>query len=433
MTFNPDPDPEPPTPDATPAPTPASRQPTWEPTMPRDLSRPPAPPTPARPIPAPPAPGPAPGPPLTPPPGPAPRSTPRPDPAARPTLLLTGGSGVLGRALIDELARDHHLLCLRRTRPLGDPRVREIDGDLLAPRLGLTPRAWYELALQVDVVVHSAAATNWHIPPEEIARTNTLGTDTVLDLAARADAPLYLVSTAFVANTPSDEDRERFPGAAAYLDSKARAEQMTRDSGVPGAIVRPSVVMGDSVTGRIAGQQGLTKTIGAMVLGQVPVLPGAPEARIDMVPQDYVSRAIGGLVRAGAGSGEYWLTAGREAVELREIADICADFAVRIGLPRPPRPRLIPVEAVHRLLLPMLEGTSLTGSVRQRFRYYAELLLVFQRELPFDSSLGEPPCGARPTRADIRTALVRNLESWSADRPAPRRRPAAQTPTEVAS
>lgn len=401
--------------------------------MPRDLSRPPAPPTPARPIPAPPAPGPVPGPPLTPPPGPAPRSTPRPDPAARPTLLLTGGSGVLGRALIDELARDHHLLCLRRTRPLGDPRVREIDGDLLAPRLGLTPRAWYELALQVDVVVHSAAATNWHIPPEEIARTNTLGTDTVLDLAARADAPLYLVSTAFVANTPSDEDRERFPGAAAYLDSKARAEQMTRDSGVPGAIVRPSVVMGDSVTGRIAGQQGLTKTIGAMVLGQVPVLPGAPEARIDMVPQDYVSRAIGGLVRAGAGSGEYWLTAGREAVELREIADICADFAVRIGLPRPPRPRLIPVEAVHRLLLPMLEGTSLTGSVRQRFRYYAELLLVFQRELPFDSSLGEPPCGARPTRADIRTALVRNLESWSADRPAPRRRPAAQTPTEVAS
>ncbi|GAA4815880.1 SDR family oxidoreductase [Streptomyces ziwulingensis] len=359
----------------------------------------------------------------------------RTGPDGRPTLLLTGGSGVLGRALIDELVPDFDLLCLRRTRPLDDPRVGEIEGDLLAPRFGLSPRQWYELALRVDVVVHSAAQTNWHIPPEEIVRTNTLGTDTVLDLAARADAPLYLVSTAFVANTPSEEDRERFPGAAAYLDSKTRAEQMMRDSGLPGALVRPSVVMGHSATGRIAGQQGLTKTIAAMVMGQVPVLPGAPEARIDMVPQDYVCRAVGDLVRGGVGSGEYWLTAGKEAVELREIADVCGEFAVRLGLPRPPRPRLIPVEAVHRLLLPMLEGTSLPSAVRQRFRYYAELLLVFQSDLPFDSSLGEPDCGTHVTHTDIRAALVRNLESWAEGRPALSRRlhAADRTPTEVAS
>ncbi|HET9380244.1 MAG TPA: SDR family oxidoreductase, partial [Streptomyces sp.] len=189
-----------------------------------------------------------------------------------------------------------------------------------------------------------------------------------------------------------------------------------RESGLPGTIVRPSVVMGHSVTGRIAGQQGLTKTIGSMVLGQVPVLPGAPDARVDMVPQDYVTRAVGELVRGGAGSGEYWLTAGDQAIRLSEIADICAEFAVRRGLPRPSRPRLIPVEAVHRLLLPMLEGTSLPASVRQRFQHYAELLLVFQRELPLDSSLGEPGCGTRPGRADIHTALLRNLESWAEDR-----------------
>ncbi|MGW0818155.1 SDR family oxidoreductase [Streptomyces viridiviolaceus] len=355
----------------------------------------------------------------------------------RPTLLLTGGSGVLGRALIDELAPDFHLLCLRRSRPLDDPRVAEIEGDLLTPRLGLSRQEWYELALRVDVVLHSAAQTNWRTPPEEILRTNVLGTDTMLDLAARADAPLYLVSTAFVANTPTDEDEERFPGAAAYLNSKIRAERMLREAGLPGAIVRPSVVMGDSVSGRIAGQQGLTRTIGSMVLGQVPVLPGAPEARVDMVPQDYVSRAVGDLIRGGVGSGEYWLTAGKEAVALSEIADTCAEFAVRRGLPRPPRPRLIPVEAVHRLLLPMLEGTSLPGSVRRRFEHYAELLLVFQRELPLDSSLGAPHCGTRPTHAEIRAALMRNLESWAEERPGllsrHRVHAAAATATEVAS
>ncbi|MCO6722976.1 ketoreductase, partial [Streptomyces sp. Vc714c-19] len=77
---------------------------------------------------------------------------------------------------------------------------------------------------------------------------------------------------------------------------------------------------------------------------------------------------------------------------------------------------LIPVEAVHRLLLPMLEGTALPASVRRRLEHYAELLLVFQRELPFDTSLGEPDCGTRLTRTDIRAALVRNAESWAEDR-----------------
>ncbi|MFV0137300.1 SDR family oxidoreductase [Streptomyces sp. HMX87] len=353
----------------------------------------------------------------------------------RPTLLLTGGSGVLGRALIDELSADFDLLCLRRNTPLHDPRVRELEGDLLAPRLGLSPLAWHELALTVDVVLHSAAETNWRTQPEHIVCTNIRGADTMLDLAARADAPLYLVSTAFVANTPTEEDHWRFPGAAAYLGSKARAEQMFRDAGVPGAIVRPSVVMGDSGTGRIAGQQGLTRTIGSMLLGQVPVLPGAPEARIDMVPQDCVSRAVGDLIRGGVRSGEYWLTAGKEAIELREFADVCADVAVRHGLPRPQRPRLIPVEAVHRLLLPMLEGTSLPASLRRRLEHYAELLLVFQRELPFDTSLGEPDCGTRVTHADIRAALDRNAERWAEEHSGllARHRAAATAPTEVAS
>ncbi|AWW40836.1 ketoreductase [Streptomyces sp. AS58] len=355
----------------------------------------------------------------------------------RPTLLLTGGSGVLGRALIDELSPDFDLLCLRRNRPLRDPRVRELEGDLLAPRLGLSALAWHELAIAVDVVVHSAAETNWRTPPEHILRTNTRGTETMLDLAARADAPVHLVSTAFVANTPSAEDEERFPGAAAYLVSKAAAEQMVRDADLPGTLVRPSVVMGDSVTGRIAGQQGLTKTIGSMVLGQVPVLPGAPDARVDMIPQDYVTKAIGDLVRGGVCDGEYWLTAGKEALLLREITDVCGEFAVRSGLPRPHRPRLIPVDAVHRLLLPMLEGTSLPESVRRRFQHYAELLLVFQSELPFDSSLGEPHCGTRPTHSDIRAALVRNLESWAAEHPGLLRRhrvrPVTTIPTEAAS
>ncbi|AEW97959.1 MULTISPECIES: SDR family oxidoreductase [Streptomycetaceae] len=345
-------------------------------------------------------------------------ASPHPAPGRRrPTLLLTGGSGVLGRALIDELVRDFDLVCLRHHRPLADPRVREVGADLVAPGLGLTARERYQLATEVDVVLHSAAQTNWRTPPEDIWHTNTQGTAGLLELAARADAPFYYMSTAFVASELGQEDRERFPGAAAYLASKTAAEQMVRDSGQPGAILRPSVVMGDSGTGRIAGQQGLTKALGAIVLGQVPVLPGAPEARVDMVPQDFVARATGDLVRAGVTGGEYWLTAGKEAPLLREVVEVCQEFAVDNGLPKPPSPRLIPVEAVHRLLLPMLEGTALPETMRKRFRYYAELLLVFQRELPFDSSMGVDGIGRRPSHAAIRAALRRNVDSWAEGRP----------------
>ncbi|MBG0854180.1 SDR family oxidoreductase [Streptomyces spinoverrucosus] len=342
----------------------------------------------------------------------------------RPTLLLTGGSGVLGRALIEELAPGFRIVCLRHRTGVADPRVEEVPADLTQPRLGLSPSDLARLTADVDLVVHSAAATNWKAAPEAIWRANLDGTAAVLDLAARAEAPVYHVSTAFVANPLAPEEQRRFPGAAAYLASKTAAEQAVREAAVPTAILRPSVVMGDSRTGRIAGAQGLTRALGAIVKGQVPVLPGAPDARIDMVPQDVVARAVGELLRAGATGGEYWLTAGTQALSQGEVVDVCLEFAEGYG-PRPHPPRLIPLESVHRLLLPLIEGPSFPESLRRRFHTYAELLLVFQRALPFDSSLGAPHCGTTVSRDDLRQALVRNLAAWSAGPGGLRRAPRA--------
>jgi len=350
----------------------------------------------------------------------------------RPTLLLTGAAGVLGQALIDELCDDHDLICLRHRTPLDDPRVREVAADLQAPGMGLSAAQLSDLATEVDVVVHSAAATNWRAAPADIWRTNLDGTRSMLDLAIRADASFFYMSTAFVANPLSAEEQERFPGAAAYLASKTAAEEAVRSAQVPGVILRPSVVMGDSSTGRIARVQGLTRALGGMVKGQVPVLPGSAGTRIDMVPQDLVARAVGDLVRAGVTEGEYWLTAGPEAILQQEVVDVCLKFAERHG-ERPHPPRLIPVEAVHRLLLPLLEGPSFPKSVRRRLQDYAELLLVFQRELPFASDLGTPHCGTAPTRAAIRSALMRNVECWAAGRGGLRRLQTASAPAERAS
>ncbi|WP_369250825.1 SDR family oxidoreductase [Streptomyces sp. R41] len=364
---------------------------------------------------------------------PRPSAPPSPPPVVeRPTVLLTGGAGVLGRALIDELAQDFRIVCLRHRTPVNDRRVREIRADLLEPGLGLTPADFERLAGEVDLVVHSAAATNWKAEPDSIRRANLDGTLAMLDLAARAGARFYHMSTAFVANPLAPEEQERFPGAAAYLASKTAAERVVREAPVPGVILRPSVVMGDSVTGRIAGMQGLTRALGAIVKGQVPVLPGAPEARIDMVPQDVVARAVGDLLRGGVTAGEYWLTAGAQALLQRDVVDTCLEFAERYG-PRPHPPRLIPLESVHRLLLPLIEGPTFPESLRRRFHTYAELLLVFQRALPFESSLGSPHCGSALSKESLRQALVRNLTAWSTGRGGMRAQRRAQQPPQKAS
>ncbi|MDQ0936641.1 SDR family oxidoreductase [Streptomyces turgidiscabies] len=342
-----------------------------------------------------------------------PESRPESRPGTRPTVLLTGGTGVLGRALIDELLPHFRVICLRHRTPVDDPRVREFRADLMEPQLGLPTAEFIRLAAEVEVVLHSAAATNWQWEPDLIRRANLDGTRTMLDLAALADAPFFHMSTAFVANPLASQEQERFPGAAAYLASKTEAEQAVREAPVPGVIMRPSVVMGDSVTGRIAGVQGLTRALGAIVKGQVPVMPGGPDSRIDMVPQDVVARAVGDLIRGGVTGGEYWLTAGSEVLLQTEVIDTCLEFADRYG-PRPYPPRLIPLESVHRLLLPLIEGPTFPESLRRRFHTYAELLLVFQRALPFESSLGTPHCGRPVSKEELRRALVRNLVAWAA-------------------
>lgn len=341
------------------------------------------------------------------------------------TVLLTGGTGVLGRALIEELAPEHRLICLRHRTPLEDLRVTELPADLLAPRLGLSPAGWRELAGKVDLVLHSAAATNWQSDPAEIRRTNVQGTLALQELAEQAAAPFAYVSTAFVASPVSDAERERFPGATTYLDSKREAEEAVRRaaerSGLPSLILRPSVVMGDSTTGRIAGVQGLTRALGAIVTGQVPVLPGTPTSRIDVLPQDVVARAIGDLIRGGAygtdgACAEHWITAGSAALRQCDIVDACLEFAGELGLDAQ-RPRLLPVEAVHRLLLPLAEDSGLPKVVCKRLRDYAELLLVFQQEMSMPSSLGTPACPTTISTLDLQAALRRNLESWAAGRP----------------
>src|SRR3954454_15872226 len=111
-------------------------------------------------------------------------------------ILLTGGTGVLGAVIAEELAPVADLTCLTRRRSLDRAGVRQLPGDLVAADMGLDARSWRELRAATDVVVHCGAFTNFSSRPEAARKVNVEGTNRVLDLVAGAGARLVHVSTA---------------------------------------------------------------------------------------------------------------------------------------------------------------------------------------------------------------------------------------------
>lgn len=345
----------------------------------------------------------------------------------RPTVLLTGASGVLGRALIDELSADFHMVCLRHRSHVADRRVRELAGSLESPQLGLTRTAYRDLARRTDLVVHAAAATNWKVSPAQIRRTNVESTRSMLAFAERAQAPLHFVSTAFVANPPRPEGG-RFASALAYIDSKIEAEQLTRDSSVPTVIIRPSVVMGDSRDGRMAAFQGLHRMAGMVARGRVPLIACDADALTDVVPQDVVAGAMGRLLRERVRQGEFWLTAGATAVTAGDIVEVALALGQRLGVNADP-PRFIPAEAVDRLVVPLLED-ALSADLRQMFSELLESTWLFQMPRSLPTSLVELGYSEQISRERLRVTLERSLDYWARTKGL---LPGAAEPEELAS
>jgi nucleoside-diphosphate-sugar epimerase len=328
---------------------------------------------------------------------------------ARRTVLLTGASGVVGRALLRRL-RDVDVVCLVHRSPVTGPNVTTVPSDITEPSLGLAEPAYAELAARVDAVIHCAAVTEFNRTDGSLEATNIAGTGHVAAFAAAAGAVLYHVSTAFV-HTTADGDRGQT--AVGYAASKLAAEQVVRSSGVPHVILRPSVVIGDSGTGEIAAFQGLYRVAAGLFTRVVPLIPFGPSWPIDFVPADVVADAIACVVENQVREGEFWLTAGERALRLDEAVAIGVELAREMGV-RVDMPRFVPPETFDRLIGPVFLA-ALPGKIRRNVLRLLEFFTTYlQSGEVKPSSMDEVVAlGARPL-PDQRESLRRSLQYWAA-------------------
>ena len=190
------------------------------------------------------------------------------------TTVITGATGFLGRELVlHMLAADPaaHLTLLVRGRDeaeaqarglslltgqlqgaaLADASVRVavVRADLEREGLGLTPRAYAELAGRTVGVIHGAASVSFSLPIDEARAINVEGTRRVLDLARQAGAHLDYVGTAYVAGERTglvlETELECGQGFRnTYERSKCEAEALVRSRVGEQSltIYRPSII-----------------------------------------------------------------------------------------------------------------------------------------------------------------------------------------------
>jgi nucleoside-diphosphate-sugar epimerase len=215
----------------------------------------------------------------------------------------------------------------------------------------------------VRAVVHAAASTRFDLELEEARRINVAAARNVLAFARDAGAHLHHVSTAYVAGDRAgifgvrDSDaRPEFHNA--YEASKWEAEQLVRDAAreLRTTVYRPSIIVGDSRTGRTPHFRVLYDPFKWVIYGKTSLLPCRPGVRIDAVPVDYVCDALVALgARPEAVGATYSLSAGSgRALSIGEILaraePIVNGWLARHGLPTVAVPRIVsPDEATPEL------------------------------------------------------------------------------------
>jgi nucleoside-diphosphate-sugar epimerase len=270
--------------------------------------------------------------------------------AERRTVLVTGASGVVGQELVRRLSQNpgYETICLVHNRELKQAGISTVRGDITKPYLGMTAGDYRHLAHRVDDIINAAAVVAFGGSDEMFRVTNVEGTQRVVELATDADADFYHVSTAYVGARAIGSLGH---SGARYAASKQAGEDVITASGRPHTILRPSIIVGSSRTGRISEFQGFYQMAALFFNGLLPVIPFGADARVDLIPVDVVCDAILGCLQNRVIGEEFWITNGQRALTVDQIVDIALQVSVDRGQVIA-RPEIVPPAVIEPLLRP---------------------------------------------------------------------------------
>ncbi|MGI8506819.1 MAG: NAD-dependent epimerase/dehydratase family protein [Solirubrobacteraceae bacterium] len=250
--------------------------------------------------------------------------------------FVTGGSGVVGRALVERLvARGDEVVALARSAQaetvLGGLGARIVRGQLLHEDA-------LSCAMEGCTIAFNVAGVNSLCvdDPAPMMQTNVQGPPAVIRAAGRAGVPrvVHTSSSATIGEAPGAVGREDTPHRGWFLSTYERSKtegeraafQAGRDTGVEIVCVNPSSVQGPGRAG------GTARFLLAFLDGRLKVFV---QTNVSLV--DIADCAEGHLLAAERGTpGERYLLSGI-TMTITEALALAAEVA---GVQR--RPRLVP-------------------------------------------------------------------------------------------
>jgi NADH dehydrogenase len=246
-------------------------------------------------------------------------------------IFIAGGTGFVGSHLVATLLGAGHdlRLLVHRRSPVATHRIEQVEGDVTSPDRLEGAVAGCDAVINLVGIIRE-------FPSRGITfeRLHVLATANMLEATRRSGIRRYLQMSALGTR----------PGAVSlYHQTKFRAEELVRSSGLDVTILRPSLIYGpgDAFVTMLAGQLRLA-----------PVMPviGSGTYRLQPIHADDVARCFAQALEMPGTIGQTYELCGKDRLSYVELLDA---VAAAMGRPAPLKPR-IPL-GLMRMVIPALQ------------------------------------------------------------------------------
>jgi nucleoside-diphosphate-sugar epimerase len=310
-------------------------------------------------------------------------------------VLVTGGSGYLGSAIVRALAgRGHDVVVFARRASVAGLPGRAVDGDIR------DAAAVMAVSQDVQAVCHVAALVSvWRREPREFDDVNIGGLRTIIDACERHGISRLVYTSSFLALPPAGtlaplraNDYQRTKAAAREIAREAASRGVPIVSMVPGVVYGPGVNTEGNLVGRLVRDH---------LEGRLPGLIGA-DALWSYAFVDDVAEAHATALERGTVGAEYRV-GGENAPQMHLFEILRAITGTRL-------PRRIPYTVA--------EAVGWIEELRARVSNHPPLLTrgvveILRHDWPLDSerSVHELGFRVRPLEEGVRRVLA-SMRSW---------------------